>query len=145
MVVLRRLRRRPLLWLLAAPALLALSLALSLANWLIMLITAHRGLTHSLLGLVGVTTGCWLLTAWAVGPALTVGFGVGYASHLLADMLTPQGIRLASPLSQTSWHLLPRALRFSGASWQAGCLTVASLTAGLALAAWLVWRAVGEL
>lgn len=139
----RRLRRWPMLWLLAAPVLLLLAGCLALLNGLLMLVTAHRGLTHSLVGLALATALVALLTAWAVGPALALGLAAGYLSHLLADMLTPQGIRLAAPFSDRSWHLLPRPLRFGGDSRRAGCLAPAMLVAGLTVAAWLVLRSVG--
>ncbi len=68
---------------------------------LITAVFGHRGVTHSLLALAG----CWavlrygaLPRGWAA-PVVT-----GYLSHLLADLLTPRGLRLAWPLRGT-WAL----------------------------------------
>ena len=64
-------------------------------------ILGHRGVTHSALAVVGLAA--LLLQAgyrWGGVSALIV----GYLSHLAADMLTPQGLRLAWPLRGT-WAL----------------------------------------
>lgn len=145
LAVLRRVRRRgwwP-LWLTLAPVLLPAGALLALVNWLVMLLTDHRGTTHGLTALVLVTAGGWALTGWAVGPALAIGLGLGYAGHLAADALTPAGIELAAPWSRRRWYLLPRPFRFSGATWQAGCLAHLALLAGLAAAGWLLWLSAG--
>ena len=67
-------------------------------------IFGHRGVTHSLLALVG----CW--AALRYGTAVPRGWAApvvtGYLSHLLADLLTPGGLRLAWPLRGT-WSLPP--------------------------------------
>lgn len=74
----------------------------------------HRGWMHSLRGLVIVN----LLLAPAIG---IIGIGgwivfiIGYASHLLADMMNPSGIPLFFP-QQRRWHLLPRNCRIATAS-----------------------------
>ena len=69
---------------------------------LIATIFGHRGVTHSLLALVG----CWV--ALRYGTAVPRGWAApvvtGYLSHLLADLLTPSGLRLAWPLRGT-WSL----------------------------------------
>jgi membrane-bound metal-dependent hydrolase YbcI (DUF457 family) len=142
--LLRRLRRwRPwFIWLPAAPVLLLLGGLLSAVNWLLMRVTGHRGATHSLLALAVVTAAGLAATAWGVGPALAIGLGLGYASHLAADALTPAGIEFAAPLSRQRFYLLPRPLRFGGESWRAGCLTHLALIAGLAAAGWMLWRLV---
>jgi len=61
----------------------------------------HRGITHSA---VAVVVCAWALLhsgapRWVVDPV-----AVGYLSHLAADMLTPQGLRLTWPLRRT-WAL----------------------------------------
>lgn len=53
----------------------------------------HRGLTHSLL----MTIYVWLVAHMAA-PELATAITVGYASHLIADMLTVSGIPLLWPL-----------------------------------------------
>jgi membrane-bound metal-dependent hydrolase YbcI (DUF457 family) len=138
--VLYRLRRRGgVLWLLLAPVLIVLSAALWLTNEAIMLVSDHRGITHSLVALILVTAGCWLLTDWAVGPALAIGLGLGYASHLAADAMTPRGVSLGAPFSRRPFHLLPGPLRFSGDSRPAAWLAVLMLLGGVGASAWRLW------
>ncbi|UTH73627.1 metal-dependent hydrolase [Chromobacterium sp. IIBBL 290-4] len=63
----------------------------------------HRGVTHSVLAVVGVfyaAAHClhgWGLTLGQSMP-LVLGLCVGYASHLLGDWLTPAGIPLLWPI-----------------------------------------------
>ncbi|MDJ0389837.1 metal-dependent hydrolase [Roseomonas sp. E05] len=58
----------------------------------------HRGVTHSLLAVVGCGV---LLLSQNVPMAITAPLVVGYLSHLAADLLTPGGLRLAWPLRGT--------------------------------------------
>lgn len=58
----------------------------------------HRGVTHSLLAVVGCAA---LLFSQNVPLAVTAPLVVGYLSHLAADLLTPAGLRLAWPLRGT--------------------------------------------
>jgi inner membrane protein len=61
----------------------------------------HRGVTHSLLAVVG----CGMLVQHAALPQrVTAPLMIGYLSHLAADLLTPGGLRLAWPLRGT-WAL----------------------------------------
>lgn len=71
---------------------------------------AHRGFSHSLIGLallalVAATFIPWW--GWPVWLALTL----GYASHLAADACTRSGIRWLFP-QRKRYHLLPPSLRF---------------------------------
>jgi inner membrane protein len=70
----------------------------------------HRGVTHTLLfaGLVGAGTGgaAGALTGAPALGALGFGFGaLAVLAHLLADALTPAGIRPLWPLSSRSYSL----------------------------------------
>jgi len=90
---------------------------------------AHRGLTHSLLAVVGLA----LLLAGVHTPFIYAAATVaGYSSHLLADALTPIGIRLVYPLR---WHfrLVPRSLAISTGGALDGLLGVFSLLASIYL------------
>ncbi|MDQ1079148.1 inner membrane protein [Pseudoroseomonas cervicalis] len=58
----------------------------------------HRGVTHSLLAVVGCAV---LLLRQEVPLAIAAPLVVGYLSHLAADLLTPAGLRLAWPLRGT--------------------------------------------
>ncbi|AUH51116.1 hypothetical protein CXB49_09975 [Chromobacterium sp. ATCC 53434] len=63
----------------------------------------HRGVTHSLLAVIGVFYACVAcLHGWGVklghSMPLVLGICVGYASHLIGDWLTPAGIPLLWPV-----------------------------------------------
>ncbi len=64
-------------------------------------ILGHRGVTHSAVAVLAL--GVLLLHAGYRRNAVSA-LVVGYMSHLAADMLTPQGLRLAWPLRR-SWSL----------------------------------------
>jgi endonuclease YncB( thermonuclease family) len=58
----------------------------------------HRGFLHSLLALLILTPALGLPLWWVTGqPALATAVGVGYGSHLLADMMTRGGVKLFWP------------------------------------------------
>ena len=61
----------------------------------------HRGITHSLLAVVGCW---WLLRHHAVPAEFAAPVVVGYLSHLAGDLLTPGGLRLSWPFKGT-WAL----------------------------------------
>jgi inner membrane protein len=61
----------------------------------------HRGVTHSAVAVVGLTL---LLLHAGYRKGGVSALVVGYLSHLAADMLTPQGLRLAWPNRRT-WSL----------------------------------------
>lgn len=61
----------------------------------------HRGITHSAIAVVALSL-LLLHAGYRRGAVSAV--AVGYLSHLAADMLTPQGLRLAWPLRGT-WCL----------------------------------------
>jgi membrane-bound metal-dependent hydrolase YbcI (DUF457 family) len=104
-----------------------------LFHWARRLLGGHRGLTHSLWAglacalVLGLNVGTlslgdftlplnWngLLGNWSdFGTAFTL----GYLSHILADMLTKEGVKFAYPFSRAEIGLGPRALRFSNGSW----------------------------
>jgi inner membrane protein len=62
---------------------------------------SHRGITHSAIAVIGLTI---LLLHAGYRRAGVSALVIGYLSHLAADMLTPQGLRLAWPASRT-WGL----------------------------------------
>jgi inner membrane protein len=64
-------------------------------------ILGHRGITHSGIAVVGLTL---LLLHAGYRRGGVYALAIGYLSHLAADMLTPQGLRLAWPLRGT-WSL----------------------------------------
>lgn len=116
-------------------------------HWVRKLLGGHRGLTHSLwaclaCGLVfGLNVGAlrlgdftvpisWngLLGSWSdLGTAFTL----GYLSHILADMLTKEGVKFGWPLVQGDIGLGPRGLRFSNGSWPEYAWVVVWMVVGL--------------
>lgn len=61
----------------------------------------HRGVTHSVVAVAAVSL---LLIHAGYRRGGVVALAVGYLSHLAADMLTPQGLRLAWPM-RTTWGI----------------------------------------
>ena len=64
----------------------------------------HRGITHSLLALLGVAWALrYALAQWSLGAGwglAAVGVGVGYLSHLLGDFATHGGVPWLWPLKR---------------------------------------------
>lgn len=58
----------------------------------------HRGVTHSALAVAGLIA---LVAHLGISGGAVCALAVGYLSHLAADLLTPQGLRLAWPLRRT--------------------------------------------
>ena len=61
-------------------------------------VLGHRGVTHSA---AAVAVLALVLSHVGWRRATVVALAVGYLSHLAADMLTPQGLRLAWPMRRT--------------------------------------------
>ena len=57
----------------------------------------HRGVTHSLLFVVSVTT---IVSVIFKNEGITIGVFIGYSSHLLTDYFTKQGISLLYPVKK---------------------------------------------
>jgi membrane-bound metal-dependent hydrolase YbcI (DUF457 family) len=70
-----------------------LSITFLTISWLLRHILKHRGATHSLLALLLVA----YVTAKFADQWTTTAIVVGYASHLLADFITLEGVSLAWP------------------------------------------------
>lgn len=65
-----------------------------LALWLLVAaLSPHRGVTHSLLGLVSAT---YALYGW-LGTPMSLAFGCAYLSHLIADSFTDGGVPFLWP------------------------------------------------
>jgi inner membrane protein len=64
-------------------------------------VLGHRGITHSALAVAGLIA---VLLHAGYRRGVVSALAVGYLSHLAADLLTPQGLRLAWPLRGT-WAL----------------------------------------
>ena len=94
----------------------------------------HRGLTHSAIAVFGLVF-VLLHAGYRRGPVSAL--AVGYLSHLAADMLTPQGLRLTWPLRKT-WGL-PVCRTGSPAE------PIIVLTLVVAMAWWTFERGLGRL
>jgi membrane-bound metal-dependent hydrolase YbcI (DUF457 family) len=117
------------------------------------LMGGHRALTHSL----WAAAVCVVLFGLQLGPVSLAGrtlpafwpgalggwsdlgtaFTLGYLSHILADMLTREGVKFWYPLSRAEVGLGPRALRFSTGSWVEYLWVVALVMA-------VFWQWVGQ-
>jgi len=64
-------------------------------------VLGHRGITHSAIAVAGLVA---LLLHAGYRRSAVSALAVGYLSHLAADLLTPQGLRLAWPFRGT-WAL----------------------------------------
>jgi inner membrane protein len=98
-------------------------------SWLSDRLLGHRGMLHSLF--------MWLLLSLIAGiyfrgSMMWIAFGVGYASHLLADMLTTAGIPLLWPWRRR-WHLLPSfvAIKTGSAAEYAATIIICMFAVGL--------------
>ncbi|MES3517012.1 MAG: metal-dependent hydrolase [Natronomonas sp.] len=95
----------------------------------------HRGPTHTLWFVLAATVAAGLLTGVIAGSSTAVA-GIGLAvclslsSHLLADSITPMGIRPFAPLSRRRYtaDLTPAANRSANAALFAVGTAVAALS-----------------
>jgi inner membrane protein len=70
----------------------------------------HRGFTHSVLFMVLLVAAWFAASQQMVIPYPAVMAGLaGVATHILSDMLTPQGVRLLYPL-RANWKAAPGIL-----------------------------------
>jgi inner membrane protein len=73
---------------------------------------SHRGITHTIAALLLVGAIAWYVVP---GP-LAMAIVAGYASHLLADLLTIAGLPVLLPLTERRFYLLPRLMRIKTGS-----------------------------
>jgi inner membrane protein len=78
-----------------------------MVSLMIAAVFGHRGITHSLLAVVGCLFGMLILGKGAIAPAVLV----GYLSHLACDSLTKSGVPLLWPWRRPFG---PRLLRTGG-------------------------------
>lgn len=98
----------------------------------------HRTFTHSLLFVV-VLVGAWFASASVLKLPYpyTLALVAGIASHLIADMTTPQGIPLLYP-SRRAWRILPRFALGFGLAWVIETLASAAGIVILIGSAWMI-------
>ena len=75
-------------------------------------VTTHRSGTHWL-------ATCLVFTGiiYFIWPSLAIWFFIGYASHLLLDMMTISGVKVFRPFSSRTYYLLPKFLRVRTGGW----------------------------
>ena len=91
-----------------------------LLGWIVRKVFSHRGFTHwGLHPLLFISLGLYF------SPPL-VWFGLGYASHLLADACTRGGIPLLAPVS---FSRMGPKLIITGGKWERAIVSIVSLWA----------------
>lgn len=90
----------------------------------------HRGFTHTLLALAGIAAIALTYTPRPLALAICAGYG----SHILADLMTQQGLPVLWPLTGRNIHL-PPGLRTGG--WLEQLVWLLALFAIIALTAYL--------
>jgi membrane-bound metal-dependent hydrolase YbcI (DUF457 family) len=99
----------------------------------------HRGPTHWLIVAVALTYGFYLLCVWYGWPLLWWrAFALGYGSHLFADSLTINGIKLFAPFYPKAVGLPIKLLRIRTGGWQESGVLVSLL---LGCLGWLAYTA----
>lgn len=63
-------------------------------------VSKHRAFTHSILAIVFYSLGLYYFSIYFDCKYIFTSFVLGYISHILADMLTKQGVELFYPLHQ---------------------------------------------
>ncbi len=104
-------------------------------SWFFSLFVEHRGATHSLIGTgiaAAIVYGLWVILQQAFGiylnPYIPIAFMVGYASHILADMLTNSGVQLLWPLKGRN-----RIANLASTGGVMETIVVATLTIGIVI------------
>ena len=89
-----------------------LNVATRLTSAAVRRVTTHRSGTHWL-------ATCLVLTGmiYFFWPSLAIWFFIGYASHLLLDMMTISGVKVFRPFSSRTYYLLPKFMRVRTGGW----------------------------
>lgn len=70
-------------------------------SFFVRLFFTHRGFTHSLLSLALIAGLAYFIASIVgsgIGFWIAIGFGIGYASHILLDSFNPKGVPLFYPI-----------------------------------------------
>jgi inner membrane protein len=78
----------------ASPQAIA-GLVIFVIAWVASFFSAHRSFSHSILGL-----GVFALSVWLAAPMLLGSFAIGFASHLLLDVLNKKPVQLLFPVGR---------------------------------------------
>lgn len=81
------------------------------------LLGGHRALTHSIFA-IGTLAAVWLMQVFLSMPfhGLMAAVLAAYTSHVVADMLTKDGVKLMYPVSDEDFGIGPKAMRFKTGS-----------------------------
>lgn len=113
----------------------------------------HRNITHSILGFVGVSVlvHFFLLlmpTYWGIDPSFALlAFMFGYLSHLLADMITVEGIPLLLPYKKM-FGLPPKpfeGVRIETGKWFENLVIFPAINLALIVMLWTDWSKIKQL
>lgn len=88
-----------------------LSRRVYIVSYLISMFSEHRGWTHTMMAIVlyslagTVAIFYNFITVW-----MLIGFIIGVLMHLMGDMCTKSGLKIAYPLSNKRFHILPKSM-----------------------------------
>lgn len=89
-----------------------LSRRVQIISILISLFTTHRGITHTIaIVLVYALVGSYFVFEYDSAKYVLFGFIIGNIIHLMGDMATKSGVKIFYPLTNKSFHLLPKSMR----------------------------------
>jgi inner membrane protein len=88
----------------------------------ITIIFGHRGITHSLIAVVGVS-----YAAYVFQSNIVAWLAMGYLLHLLGDYLTPSGVPLLYPYKKNYRGLIVAKTGTMGESFLAGVILISAL------------------
>lgn len=113
----------------------------------------HRNITHSILGLLGVSLLVHYLlllmpTYWGINPKFALlAFILAYSSHLLADMITVEGVPLFLPYKKML-GLPPRpfeGIRIETGKWFENLVIFPTINLILVIMIWTDWSKIKSL
>lgn len=97
----------------------------ALFRWLV---GGHRMGTHSLVAIGSA----WWLTGWLLeNPAVANAMAIGWASHVVLDMLTIHGVGLLYPFSRCKFRIGWFVTGSSGEDWFVLCMKVLGALVGV--------------
>lgn len=100
------------------------------------LFASHRTWTHSILFGAVICLGVWIASFQGAWLAPMIAVGMGFGSHLVADMLTVAGVPILLPFSRKSYRLAP-AIVLGPTQW---ILESVATVAAVGAIGFIVWK-----